>query len=259
MIGTVHRQGGFALLVVLWTLALLSLLGTYLVATARDRLALTRDVRAAAVLETAADGAVQHMIFELLDAPVSHWNADGTARTIRIEAVFVTVRLEDEDDKVNPNAASMGQLQALLRQTSPNPRSADALAAAIVDWRTPRDLTRPTGEGSPAAAIAGSDDISPGRPFGSLEELGLVSGMTPEILERLRPHLTLYAGLDPDLADGAVAVRAVRVVSMVAVARGAGKAKFARHVVVRTNTRRSGRRYDILESEPGSAGHEAGA
>ncbi len=89
-------------------------------------------------------------------------------------------------------------------------------------------------------------------PFARLADLAAVAGMTPEIMQRLTPHLTLFAGSDSDVAPntgGAVDVNAVRVIGIVAVARGPNRAMSTRHIIVRTNARRSGRRYEILMSE----------
>jgi general secretion pathway protein K len=234
-----RRQRGFALLIVLWTLGLLALLGSYLVAAARERTVLTGDMREAAVLREAADGATQHAIFALLDNSPSHWEADGAEHIVRIGSAIVTVRLENEADKVNPNYASVADLQAVLQQVSVDSRVAQRLAAAIVAWRTP-------GAAPPENVPAGS---SYGKPFRRLDELGQVPGMTSEILDRLEPRLTLFSGGDPDLtaaASGAGPAGAVRIASIVAVARGRGDAMFATRVVVRTNARRAGSRYESL-------------
>jgi general secretion pathway protein K len=256
MIGTERNQRGFALLVVLWTVALLALLGTYLVVAAHERLAMASDLRTAATMESAADGATQHAIFELLKG---QWTPDGTIRTIRVGAVEVSVFLEDEALKLNPNQASDADLQALLQQLSVNQRSAATLAAAIVDWRTPGGGAQTLG--GTATANDGSDrnDRSPGIPFARLVDLAAVPGMTPNIMQRLRPHLTLFAVSDPDLVPatgGADAVNAMHVLGILAVARGPNRAMFARHVIVRTNARRSGRRYEILMSERDNADAE---
>jgi general secretion pathway protein K len=255
MIGTERNQRGFALLVVLWTVALLALLGTYLVVAARDRMAMARDLRTASALEFATDGATQHAIFELLNG---HWTPDGTVRALRIGPGIVSILLEDEADKINPNFASTVELQALMQLVSVSPRVANTLAAEIVDWRTPGGMQPLAGT---AAADVGSGHASksPGIPFARLDDLAAVPGMTPDIMQRLRPHLTLFTGADPDLipaSGGADAVNGVRVIGIVAVAHGPGKAMFGRHIIVRTNARRSGRRYEVLMSERAGADAE---
>jgi len=238
MIGNQRDQRGFALLLVLWTVALLALLGTYLVVAARQRVAMASDLRTAATLESAADGAAQHAIFEVLKG---QWTPDGTIRAIRVGTVDVRIALDDEALKLNPNRAPAAELQALLQHLSLSERFAARLAAAIVRWRTPDRV--PT--------LAATDGRSAGRPFTRLADLAAVPGMTPDILQTLRPHLTLYTGGDPDLIspDGADTIGAVHVIGIVAESHGPHGAMFARHIIVRTNARRSGRRYEVLMSE----------
>ena len=52
-----NRQRGFALLIVLWTVAFLALLGTQIVAAGRSDTQLADNLKQEAVLEAAADGA----------------------------------------------------------------------------------------------------------------------------------------------------------------------------------------------------------
>ena len=60
---TRRPQQGFALLIVLWTLGLLALLGTQLLATSRQDMQIARNQLDAATLEAAANGALQQGIF----------------------------------------------------------------------------------------------------------------------------------------------------------------------------------------------------
>ena len=99
-------------------------------------------------------------------------------------------------------------------------------------------------------AAAGRDYAPSGAPFANVRDLGAVIGMTPELLTRLRPHLTVFTDSDPGAttrdpvvaqALAAVGQRDVNVdeigaglVSVTADARG-GRARFALHVIVRIN------------------------
>jgi general secretion pathway protein K len=233
-----RNQRGFALLVVLWTVAMLALLGTWLVVAARDRMTMMNDQRLTATLEAAADGATQHAIFALLKG---QWTLDGTIRTVRIGVVDASVFLEDEALKLNPDFASAEELQALLQSLSVNQRQSATLAAAIVAWRTP---------GGTAGANGGSirNDQAPGIPFARLADVAVVPGMTPDIVQRLRPHLTLFTDDEVVPATDANLMK-VRVISILVIAHGPGHAMFARHIIVRTNARRSGRRYEVLMSD----------
>ena len=260
-------QRGFALLVALWTLALLALLGTQLVVTSRQDTQLARNMLDGTVLEAAANGAVQQAIFGVLDGSDRHWSADGGVQTVQIGRAIVTVRVEDESDKVNPNTASPKLLEALLLQVGADPGAAASMAASIVEWRiasASRSGARPNATVARYAA-AGRDYAPSGAPFARPDELGGVLGMTPELLARLRPHLTVFTDGDPNAATQdeivarallAVGQRGVEteegstgLVSVTADALGPRQTRFAVHVIVRTNARPEGRRYDILSYE----------
>jgi len=260
--GHAHERG-FALLIVLLALALFSLLGTQILAAARQDTQLARNRFDAAALEAAANGAVQQAIFRFLDRSGKHWNADSLTRTIRIGRVPVAVRIENESDKVNPNYASVTLLRALLVETGANPAAAAGLAASIVQWRLAGGLP---GRPDPIVAryVAAGDTHAPsGAPFGSLDELNAVLGMTPDLLARLAPHLTLFTDGNPRTAtqdvtvaralasagdqSGAVAMDGGdAVVSVTADARGNGATRFVIQVIVQTNARDEGSRYEIL-------------
>jgi general secretion pathway protein K len=258
-------QRGFALLVVLWTLPLLALLGTQLVATSRQDTLIARNSLDTAVLEAAADGAVQHAIYGVLDGSGRHWSTDAGIQTVQLGRSIVTVRVEDEADKVNPNTASVKLLQALLLQVGADRDTAAAVSASIVEWRMAGSSASPTNATIARYAAAGRDYAPSGAPFASIDELGAVLGMTPELLARLRPHLTVFTDGDPNAAtqDPIVAQAIVAaglrgteaeegatgLLSVTADARGPGQARFAVHVIVRTNPRPEGRRYDIVSYE----------
>ena len=170
------REGGFALLVVLWSLALLALLGTHVVATGRSEVQLAANLRGAAAAEAAADGALFQAVFHLLDPSPRRWWPDGVSREIALPGgAAATVRVESEQGKVNPNLAPAPLLQALLLPLGVEPRAAASLAASILDWRTAGQRPRPDGAKEPQYRAAGRDYAPPGRPFESLDELGLVT------------------------------------------------------------------------------------
>ncbi len=265
MSGGRASQRGFALLIVLWSLGLLALLGTQLLASGRLDTQIAGNLRDAAALQTAADGAVQQAIFANLDRSNQHWAANGLSHLVRVGRVPVTVRVDDEGEKINPNIASAALLQALLVTVGVDRVMAANVAASIDEWRLA------SGAATRVAAItaryvAARRDYAPsGAPFTSIDDLRPVLGMTPDLLSRLRPHLTVFTDSDPDMAtqDPVVAqalvlagqggtagdVGAVELLSITADARGPRGTHYGLHVVARVNARTDGRRYEILVHE----------
>lgn len=259
---------GFALLLVLWSLVLISLLVTQLAVAARSESRLALNLRTAAVAEAAANGAIHEAVFHLLDTPERRWMANGTAHEIGMSGVRVVVRVENEAGKVNPNTAQLALLRALMHQAGVDTRTAATIAAAILEWRFPGDQPGPEGGKAARYRAAGRDYAPPGAPFENLDELGLVLGMTPELLARLTPNLTLHHEGEPDpRAASQTVLQALReaagviaepsgpidgtTVVITAAARGENNSRFTRRAVVRIGAGAGGAR-------AGGAGREAG-
>jgi general secretion pathway protein K len=199
------RQAGFALLIVLATLGLLALLVAGLAAAGRTRIGLAQSERGSAAAEAAADGAVQRAIFQLRGGA---WLADGGSRRVAIGGAIVDVVMDDEAGRINPNFSPPALLAALIGAIGPNPAQARALARRIVDWRTATPYSIDGGLKLDAYRQAGLPYGPPDRAFESADEIGLVAGVTPDILNGLRPYVSVFQSGDP--RPGALAQSALR-------------------------------------------------
>jgi general secretion pathway protein K len=192
-------ERGFALLIVLWTLVLLTLITSGLAASGRGEVKLAENLRDAAVAEAAADGAVQDSIFRVA---AGQWAPGMGLHEMRVGDAVVIVRVEDEAGLVNPNSAPSPLLAALLRNVGADDRTARQLAHAIVQFRN-------AGGADPSAYIAAGLPYGPAmRNFRSVSELRLVAGMTPALYVSLAPHLSVVklSAILPDATDPVVAV-----------------------------------------------------
>ena len=207
-----RRSGGFALLVVLWTLVLIAFIVARLTASGRTEIRIAGNLVADAVTEAAGDGAIFTAIFNQLDpSPDQRWPLNGQAHELMIGGTRVLVQLEDEAGRINPSTASPELVEALLRTTGSDPESAHRLAVAIGQWvgSTPvtpvtpvtPGTTRPQNSVPADYQAAGLDYGPPGEPLETLDELGRVLGMTPTVLAAIRPHLTLFGPPQPNPAS----------------------------------------------------------
>jgi general secretion pathway protein K len=250
-----RRSGGFALLVVLWTLVLIAFIVAHLTASGRTEIRIAGNLVADAVAQAADDGAIFAAIFNQLDPnPDQRWPLNGQAREVTIGNRRVMVQLEDEAGRINPSTASAALLEALLRTTGSDAESARRLAAAIGEWVGSAAVARPHDAVLADYQAAGLDYGPPGEPFETLDELGRVIGMTPAVLAEIRPHLTLFgppapnpANADPvvaaALAESAQTAQAplpanqpppdLLTVRITATAVGPGTARSTRRAVVR--------------------------
>jgi general secretion pathway protein K len=202
-----RRSGGFALLIVLWTLVLIAFIVARLTASGRTEIRIAGNLVADAVTEAAGDGAICTAIFNQMDpSPDQRWPLNGQAHELMIGSSRVLVQLEDEAGRVNPSTASPDLLEALLRTTGSDPESAHRLAAAIGQWVGSAAVTPATPAARPQNTVpaeyraAGLDYGPPGEPLETLDELDRVLGMTPAVLAAIRPHLTLFGPPQPNPA-----------------------------------------------------------
>lgn len=235
---TALRQHGFALLLALPVLGLIAVLLWQVSGDGRMALRLAASARDRAAAAAAADGAVQDAVFRLL---AGQWQPGGPDRTLAIGQAAVRVQIEDQATRFNPNHMSVASLRQLLTHIGVEPTQAQALAQSIVDWRRRGALTL---SGIPKAEqyrAAGLPYLPTNQPFESVDEVALVVGMTPAVMARLRPFLSVFQTGRPVVGEGAPGAMQSegdapadgdRVVAIVAEAR-AGAALFRRRAIVR--------------------------
>jgi general secretion pathway protein K len=202
-------QSGFALIIVLWCIVLLSLIITHVTASGKTELRIANNILANTVAREAADGAIFQTIFrQSAMRPEQRWVADGSLHEIVLGETRINVKLEDEACWINPNSASSALVEALLRATGSDSATASKLAIAISEWTGTVSVARPRATVMEDYQNAGLDYGPPGEAMETLDELGQVLGMTPTVLASLRPHLTLFGPPEPSptSADAYVAI-----------------------------------------------------
>lgn len=192
--GREARQRGVALVAVLW----------FVIAAAGLSLTFVRHGQADLVAGRSQLDAVQ--VRGLLDAGV----ARAAAELIRVREVRspprqleltldtgrVTIRIDSESGKVDLNRATAGLLTALAQQVGVERRKAQGIGDAIVDWRDEGDAKQPRGAESREYGQADSPWRPANQPFRHPDELKQVLNVDPVTFEKLRPHVTVYTGLD---------------------------------------------------------------
>lgn len=203
-----RREGGVALLVVLWILGLLAAIALILATDARTAVRTSQVAIALARARAAADAGVWLAVRDVAGGdPSPLWRTDGAPRTLRFAGFAVTVSVRDEGGKVDLNFAAPPMLRAALAASGvPAPR-ASALVREILDWRTPR------AEGEALYAGAAGDTY-PGRGYGpaharfvAVGDLLLLPGVSPALFARLRRFVTVYSEdplIDPRTAPPAL-------------------------------------------------------
>ncbi len=202
-------QRGVALIIVLWMITLLSLIASSFIYAMRTEVGIVGNSTARTQAAVAADAGVQRAIYELFK-PINtpdRWNNDAVPHDWAFGESTVTVTMQDESGKIDINTASDLLLQGLLRTQGVADDDAVALVDAIADWRDADNLKRLHGAEEAEYTAAGLSYKPANAPFLALEELKLVLGMSPDLYQKLAPHITIYSrlpGVNPQIASRAV-------------------------------------------------------
>lgn len=178
--------GGFAIIVVVWAVALLSLMALDVVAAARREGSVALDQLARAQLEASADAGIMLGIHTLLAGGA------GAVDALVFAGTGLSVAIEPEAGKIDLNQASPRLLRALFEAAGLRGADAGAMATAVEDWRDTDQITRPGGAEAGFYQAAGLIPPRDGT-FESVAELLHVRGMTPALLAVVGPAVTVHA------------------------------------------------------------------
>lgn len=192
------RDRGFALLIVLWSLVLIALLTTQLLAGSRTALRLAGNVRDAAMAQARADGAINQAVFHLLSQGNASWQPDGTPHLLVVDGLPVTVRAQILDSKINPNLVSTPLLAGLFQACGASDRQSHNIADAIIAWRSRAISPQAAQDRLTTYRQAGLPYGPPAHGFDDLAQLSDVIGIPPAVLAAALPHMNLYQSADPD-------------------------------------------------------------
>jgi general secretion pathway protein K len=193
-----EEERGFALLIALWLIVIVSAMSLELGIAARERRRATANVLEGGRATAAADAGIAE-IHELLarrlagSGVVDPWAGSDrfSIDTSDLGLSRYAVHLEDVGAFLHLNRAGEAELRRLLVALRVDAGRADRLAQAVLDWRDPDDLHRARGAELEDYVKAGAAVLPSNRPFDRIGELRHVSGMTAEVYRRVRPHLTL--------------------------------------------------------------------
>ena len=241
--GTAHpwrREQGVALVAVLWVVTLLAAIAASFVGTTRSESDLALNQVENAKAEALADAGVQRAILAILqdleaeeedfgDADeeaaeeggladeaggfgeqasaggslISGLAVDGRPYNWAFNGGVVRLSIQAEGGKIDLNGAPEELLQGLFESAGADPEVAQALAAAVVDFRDSDQERSRAGAEDQDYMAAGLTREAKDAPFTSVAELQQVLGMTRPLYDAVEPALTVYTrsrGIDPETA-----------------------------------------------------------
>jgi len=198
-------EEGVALIMVLWVIAILSVVVLEFSFGMRTEANLTKNFKEEASLYALAEGGIQRAIVELIykhDTRVQQkrkamkieevppgkeeWQTDGRPNTISFSTGKCEVRVLGEDGKININAVSETLLRKIVGNMGLEGEGRDVVVDSILDWRDSDDFYRLNGaENDYYQSLPNPYECKNGS-LDTVEELLLIKGVTPDLFHGKR-------------------------------------------------------------------------
>ncbi|HEY3919307.1 MAG TPA: hypothetical protein VGL83_16070 [Stellaceae bacterium] len=192
-----RRDRGFALVLVIWVLALLALLGAEVAADSRSEAVVSRNRLDLAQARASADAGIALAVMGLLDPnQATRWQADTVPHNVDYAGRPLVITIVDEGGKIDLNNAPIELIGGLLGEFGINGDRQAAIGQAILDRRAhfaaaAGAVTAPAGRIFPGtqAHVINLAKLA----FADVSELRQLPAMTRALYERLEPELTVYS------------------------------------------------------------------
>jgi len=181
-------ENGIALVMVLWVLAILTVIAlsySYMTRTETlSTLTFRQTVQERFIAEAGIERAIVELFYRRLNPADTEniWRVDCTPYEVKTGNGYATVSLTDESAKVDINKASDVILRNLLMNLGVDEERVDIIVDSIMDWRDPDDFHRLHGAESDYYMSLPKPYKAKNANFDSIEELLLVRGVDRELL-----------------------------------------------------------------------------
>jgi len=191
---------GVALIMVLWVMAILSVVVLEFCLAMRTEVHLTKNYKEELQLYGMAEGGVQRAIAELIykhDPRVQQmrrtllsqetspdqkeWVVDGRSYPLPFDQGTCDIRIMSEGGKVNINVVSESMLRKIIGQLGLEGEAKDIVVDSILDWRDPDDFYRVNGAENDYYQSLKEPYYCKNGNLDSIEELLLARGVTPDL------------------------------------------------------------------------------
>jgi general secretion pathway protein K len=191
--GVFGSERGFVLVAVLWLLAALAALAAIFSAF------LANSARAIAVNDNALQ--TEELVSAAVELTAYQLGLSGDARPARgsfhtrLNGAEMSISFVAESARIDLNHAPKPLLAGLMSVLGASPERASDYADRIIGWRTQASPGSAGGEDAlyRAAGLTYGPRLAP---FAHVNELGLVLGLPPALVERALPFVTVFSGLN---------------------------------------------------------------
>jgi general secretion pathway protein K len=191
--GRRHNARGFIVVAVLWILALLSALVLIYLTYVTDTAIVVAGSTDRVQTEALVTAAVELTVYELTGLKEGDRPTHGTYNA-KVGITRLSVAFRSEGARIDINTASKDLLMGLIGGLGVEPADAADYADHLIAWRTPMKTSAEDPESlfyrSSGVAYAPRHAAFPGT-----EELWLVQGIPPPVIERMLPFVTVFSNL----------------------------------------------------------------
>jgi general secretion pathway protein K len=130
--------------------------------------------------------------YKLTSRPKTDRQQSGSF-AFRLDHSIVSVRFSSEASRINLNLAAKEVLANFFQVLGAQPKDAEQYADRVIGWRAAPPDDSLESENSLYRA-AGARYLPRGAPFPTVQELWLVLGLPPALVERAMPFVTVFSG-----------------------------------------------------------------
>jgi general secretion pathway protein K len=191
-----ENRRGFALLLVIWILALLAVLAAGVAADSQSESKIARNrVELAHARDLAEAGIALAIVGLTVPDMTLRWPADGSTRTVAYDGGSVAVTIQDESGKIDINQAPLELIAGLFDTLSPETKESREIVmnALALQRQTAADQARatPGARGFDLPRRRRTVSLADAA-FANIAELLQLPGMSRSVFERIRPFVTVY-------------------------------------------------------------------
>ena len=201
---TRHRQRGAVLILVLWVVGIL----TFLAAAFSRQILIENKVVSEANnrirLRASVTATLNYLAVSNQINPEALKEIAGQPRYLEVPGAAVQFVVKPEEAYVSLNAAGPELLGALISAYPGETKAVESLVDALIDWRDADNIPLTNGAEDDAYAFAGYTYTPKNGPFSSVDELSFVIGFSRELVDWLKPYLSIASespAIDPRFAD----------------------------------------------------------
>lgn len=190
------HERGFALIAAVASILVFAVIALVVIGVTRIDLAKGQGELSSAQTRLAAESGLAIALHGLINRDATILALlDGRTRELDFGGAHIAISLIDERGKVNINAIEAPVIERMLAEAGLDGRALSIARDSLLDWQDSDDETLPDGA---EATYYKKQKITP-RNGGlqSIDELGVIRGFTPAVVDRLRPFVTVERGAVP--------------------------------------------------------------